>query len=144
MTSYSGPLSTGLYFTLNGTLYLPGDTINITDVGDNIVCGYGFQDPGLSLVCVTSNVNTMCCRSSDHPGNGSVGDWFYPDGTMVLSISANSTGDFNRSSHTQQIRLNRKIPNVMSPTGVYTCQIPDGSNPSLIHTASITLANTGK
>ena len=27
------PPNTGLYFTLNGTVYLPGDTIPITDIG---------------------------------------------------------------------------------------------------------------
>ncbi len=112
-------------------------------MGDNVVCGIGFQDPGLSLVCNTSNVNTNCCRGSDHPGNGSVGNWFYPDGAIVLGNSANSNGNFTRSSYTQQIRLNRKRPDVMSPTGVYTCQVPDEYN-SMIHTANITLARPGK
>ncbi len=99
-------------------------------------------DTGPSLVCVTSNVNTMCCRGRDHPT--SVGNWFYPDGTIILENGDNPFGDFTRSSHTQQIRLNRKRPNVMSPTGVYTCQVPDGFKSSLIHTANITLARPGK
>ncbi len=129
---------------MNGVEYRSGDTINITDVEDNIACGNDSQDPGLSLVCVTRKVNTNCCRGSDHPGNGSVGNWFYPNGTIVLGNSANPNEDFTKSSHTQQIRLNRKRPNVMSPAGVYTCQVPDGSNSLMNYTANITLSSTGK
>ncbi len=99
-----------VYFTLRGTLYLPGTTVSITDVGDSYLTDnvVNQNDSGLSLVCVTSNVNTECCRSRDHPGPGdsSVGNWFYPNGTIVLGNSANPNGDFTRSSHTQQIRLN--------------------------------------
>ncbi len=93
------------------------------------------------LVCVTSNVNTMCCRGRDHPGGGAVGNWIYPDGTIVLRNNANPNGDITRSSHTQQIRLNRKRPDVMSPTGVYTCEVPDGSNNTITHRVTITLTN---
>ncbi len=113
---------------MSGTVYLPGATIPITDVGDSYLPGSAMNqvDPGPSLVYVTSNVNTMCCRGGDHPGSGSVGDWLYPNGTIVLGNSANPNGDFTRSVHTQQIHLNRKRPDVMPPTGVYTCVDPDG------------------
>ncbi len=126
---------------MNGTVYLPGATILIIDVGDSYSPHYTTNqvDPGPSLVCVTSNVNTMCCRNADHPGSGAVGNWLYPDGNIVLGNSANPNEDFTRSSHTQQIRLNRKRPAVMSTMGVYTCEVPDESNTSLIHRATITL-----
>ncbi len=126
---------------MSGTVYLPGDTIPITDVGDSYPPGSGDNqvDTGPSLVCVTSNVNTMCCRGSDHPGSGSVGNWLYPNRTIVLGNTANSNGTITRSSHAQQIRLNRKRPDVISPTGVYTCEVPDGSDTAIIHTATITL-----
>ncbi len=126
---------------MSGTVYLPGDTIPITDVGDSYLPGSGTNqdDPGPSLVCVTSNVNTNCCRGRDHPGSGPVGNWIYPDNTIVIGNSANLNGDITRSFHYQQIRLNRKRPDVMSPTGVYTCEVPDESNTTLTHTATITL-----
>ena len=129
----------GLYFTLNDIVYQPGATILITDVGDSFpdVSDTNPTEPGTSLVCNTSNVNTVCCRSSDHPGNTFLGNWLYPDGTIVLGNNANHNGDITRSSHTQQIRLNRKRPDVMSPTGVYTCLVPDGT--AMIHIATITL-----
>ncbi len=79
------------------------------------------------------------CRGSDNPNGGAVGNWLYPDGTIVLGINANPNGDITRSFHTQQIRLNRKRTNVMFPTGVYTCEVPDESNTTIIHTAAITL-----
>ncbi len=131
----------GLYFTLSGTVYQSGDTIPITGVGDSFLPDDFINqvDPGPSLVCVTSNVNNMCCRGSDHPGSGPVGNWIYPGGTIVLGNSANPNGDFTRSSHTQQIRLNRKRPHVMSPTGVYTCEVPDESNTAITYRATITL-----
>ncbi len=89
---------------MSGTVYLPGDTIPITDVGNSYLSGSGTNqdDPGPSLVCVTRNVNTMCCGGA---GNGSVGNWYYPNGTIVLGNNVNPDGDFTRSSHTQQIRL---------------------------------------
>ena len=129
----------GLYFIFNSTEYLAGDTLLITDVGDSFLPNNNTKqvDPGLSLVCVTSNVNTMCCSGRDHPGNGSVGNWIYPNGTTVPGN--NVKGNFTRSSHTEQIRLNRKRTDVMSPTGVYTCEVTDESNATIIHRATITL-----
>ncbi len=124
---------------MNSTIHLSGATIPITNVGDGVPSTTKPPDPGPSLVCNTSYVNTNCCRSSDHPGSGPVGNWRYPNGTIVLGNNVNPSGDITRSSHTQQIRLNRKRPDVMFPTGVYTCEVPDGSNTTIIHTATITL-----
>ena len=50
------PPSTGLYFTLSGTVYLPGDTILITDIGSDNTNDR--SDPGSSLVCNTTNAIT--------------------------------------------------------------------------------------
>ena len=57
------PLPTGLYFMFNGSVYLPGASALISDIGpqpDNR------SDPGFTLVCVTVNVNTACCRNNDN------------------------------------------------------------------------------
>ncbi len=127
---------------MSGTVYLPGDTIPITDVGDGFPgeSGANLDDPGPSLVCNTSNVNTMCCRGSDDPPGGSgQGSWLYPDGTTVPGNSGNTERNFTRSRNAQQIRLNRKRTDVMFPTEVYTCEVPDESNTTIIHTATITL-----
>ncbi len=74
-------------------------TIPFTDVGDSYPPGSGVNQDDLrpSLVCVTSNVNTMCCRGSDHPGSGPVGNWIYPNGTKVSGDSDYQLDNFTRS-----------------------------------------------
>ncbi len=81
----------------------------------------------------------MCCRGSDNPNGGGQGNWLWPNGAIVLGNNVNPNGNFTRSAHYLQIRLNRKRPDVMSPTGVYTCEVPIGSNTAMNHTATITL-----
>ena len=124
--TYVAP-STGLYFNLNGVVYLPGDTVLITNIG----IGRLGPDPGSSLVCNTANVNTNCCRRSD---GGNVGEWFFPNGTIV---PCNKTRDFTRTGFTHQVRLNHRN-NAMTPLGTYTCVVPD-MNSTMNHIATITL-----
>ena len=127
--------SSGLYFTLNGTVYLPGDTVFTTDIG--VVNSP--TDPGRSLVCVTSNVNTQCCRGSD---GGNVGEWYFPNGTIVprnIKLNRSYYSSFTRSGFTHQVRLNRRY-NSMT-TGTYECRVPD--HHGLLHTATIELTTAG-
>ena len=95
-------------------MYHHGDTVLITNIGDSEA------DPGSSLACVTSNVNTQCCSGSAF---GNVGNWYFPSGTIVPRNSAAPSADFTRSGFTHQVRLNRRN-NAMSPTGTYECRIP--------------------
>ena len=120
----------GLYFILNGTTYSSGATVPITSIG--VING---EDAGSSLVCVTRNVNTMCCRGND---GGNVGEWHFPNGSIVPRNSASPNGDFTRSGFTHQVRLNRRN-NALTPYGIYTCVVPDG-NDGVNHTANITLS----
>ena len=127
--------STGLYFTLNGVVYLPGDTVLITDIGLSILVGDTF-DPGSSLVCITTNINTNCCRGKD---GGNVEKWFFPDGTIVPRNRDSPNGDFTRSGYTHQVRLNRRN-NAMTPLGTYECRVPHmDTTCSKMHTATITI-----
>ena len=116
-------------------MYLPGDTILITEVGRFINITQNTSNPESSLVCVTTNVNTHCCRSKDNPNGGSRGEWYLPDGTRILS---NKDANFSRSRYTQQVRLNRRN-NAMSPTGVFTCEVPNDADSTMPHTANITI-----
>ena len=127
--------STGLYFNLNGVVYLPGDTVLITDIGIGV---RGSPDPGSSLVCITTNIITNCCRAAD---GGNVGEWFFPDGTMVPRFVTSPNGDFTRTSWTHEVRLNRRN-NVTTPLGTYTCVVPDMNN-TMNHNATITLGEYG-
>ena len=107
-------------------MYLPGDTVLITDIGIGSVGG--------SLVCNTANVNTHCCRNMDNPNGPSVGEWYFPDGTIV---PRGSVDDITRTGFTHQVRLNRRN-NAMTPLGTYTCVVPDMNN-AMNHTATIIL-----
>ena len=102
-------------------MYLPGSTVLITEIGTQ-----GSSDPdqpGGALVCVTTNINTQCCRGSD---GGNVGEWYFPDGSMAPRGFAHALGNFGRTGSTHQVRLNR-ISNVMKPLGTYECRVPDSN-----------------
>ena len=115
-------------------MYLPGDTILITDIGSEDTDDR--SDPHSSLVCVTTNVNTQCCNSADNPNGGSRGEWYLPNGTIILNTPDTN---FYRTRYTQQVRLYRKN-GTMSPTGVFTCEVPNDGDSTMNHTATITIS----
>jgi hypothetical protein len=120
-------------------VYLPGDTVLITDIGEFVGGGVN-SDPGASLVCRTELVNTQCCRGSDGMGgmDGNLGEWFDPDGSKLPRFSAAPNASFSRSGYAQQVRLNRRN-NAMSPNGSFECRVPTVANTSLV-VANITIA----
>ena len=128
---------------LNTKVYLPGDTILISDIGsqpDN------YSDPGSTLVCVTTNVNKECCNESDYFSDAffeeSVGAWYYPDSREVSSFIDN-TVDFEIVAYTEQLRLARVNTSTVAPLGIYTCQIPQWLSGKYAY-ANITLIKSGK
>ena len=102
---------------LGNTIYLPGDSVLITDIGTQPL---ERADPGSTLVCVTTNVNTACCRGRD---GGNVGEWFYPDGSMVLRPDGTFAPGLDRVGYTHQVRLSR-VGNPTETFGMYTCVVP--------------------
>ena len=76
-----------------------------------------------ALRCLTTLME--CCRGSDTNGAGSMGNWRYPDGSLVPSQSGGAS--ISRSRGPSSVLLHR-INNVTSPTGIYTCGIPDANN----------------
>ncbi len=105
---YFGPISLGLGFLLTGSLYSANSAIDFASIGED----------RNALRCLTPL--TSCCRSSD-TGTSSLGSWRYPDRTLVPSNSGNS---ISTSTGPSSVILDR-TNNAMSPTGVYTCEIPD-------------------
>ena len=107
-------------------VYLPGTSVNISDIGAQPLDDR--SNPGSTLVCVTTNVNMACCRSSDNNNIDAVGNWYYPNGNnMVNYTDAASRGEsFTKFDQQQQLRLSsRGAPE--GPLGEYRCEIPDGS-----------------
>ena len=127
------PPSTGLYFTLNGAVYLPGDTILITDIGSNTTTNR--SDPQSSLVCVTTNVNTQCCTNMLTILMGEVEG----SGTSLIGPGFLTLKDLNfyRTRYTQQVRLYRN-KGFLSPTGVFTCEVPNDADSTMPFIATIT------
>ena len=89
--------------------------VSLTDIGE----GYKFN----ALHCLTNL--TTCCRGRD---GGSAGEWFLPGQTSpVVGVNASNAGieSFTRGRGPSAVLLNHRTGT--GPTGLYTCQVPDGS-----------------
>ena len=127
---------------LNGIIHPPEDTLYLPDIGSQ---PDDRRYPGSTLICVTTNINTACCRENDNNGMtnataGAVGEWYYPNGTLVPSPRKNE--DFIRVRYLHQVRLARELFD-LPPLGVYTCQVPEIST-GILYNASITILQSGK
>ena len=89
-------------------------------------------------MCVTTDVNTQCCTD-----RGGVGEWFFPNGSMVLRNIDDTNGNTQiiRTGRANQVRLNFRTRQT-SPTGEYTCVVPE-ANSSVIQREGIRLV-TGR
>ena len=94
-------------------LYPNNSVVSLTDIGE----GYN------ALHCLTNL--TTCCRGAD---GDSAGEWFLPGKTSpVVDISSvDNMENFTRSRGPSAVLLNRRS-SAVGPTGLYTCQVPDGS-----------------
>ncbi len=74
-----------MFFTLgNGPVITTNNTeILITDIGEDALGGRP------SLTCHTDL--TACCRYADNGGNGALGQWTYPDGSVLLNNAGSTT-----------------------------------------------------
>ena len=96
--------------TLGGVQYHDNDTIDILGIGEN----------NSALICQTDL--RPCCRSSGFRA----GEWYYPNGTVVL-IEGTGESFYRNRGDDGTVRLNRRYY-VNYPTGTYRCEIPDASN----------------
>ncbi len=131
------PPSTGLYFSLDGVIYNPGSSINVADIGEQ---PGDRSDAGSTLVCVTTNVNTQCCRGSDNPNGGGIGHWLDPSNTQIPSPSAlgGATNVFTRYLFTEQVRLSIVGGTPSGPLGMYICVVPNINGMDVSATITIT------
>ena len=119
-------------------MYANNSVIDINLVGE----GYpGFtQTDGGALECHTDD--TTCCRRKDSQDNTTAsGEWYYPNGDLVLPRNdndSNHTGFYRTRQH-MVIRLNRG--GVVGPTGMFKCVIPSAGGGNI--TQYITLRGTG-
>ena len=97
-----------VWFLFGSTIYRNNSNVSLEEIGE-------FGD---SLLCVTEQ--TACCRSSDSPSRIALGNWSFPNGTIVPSASAR--WDFYTNRGPSVVRLQRLRGGVV---GRYRCDIPD-------------------
>ena len=105
-------LRAGVYFSLNGRVYYNNSVILITEIGQS----------NNGLRCVTDQV--QCCQ---YPYRA--GQWFYPNGATVsyYSYYAHYYGEsfYRTRSDDGSVVLYRYKNDIMSPTGLFCCMLPD-------------------
>ena len=109
-----------MYLTLG---YGPSITTNnneilITTIGEG-------DDGGLPSFNCHTDLTTCCRNKADNNGMGPLGQWTYPDGSVILNEGGGPTEPFYFNKNASQvIRLNRRVTNPLSPTGSYCCTVP--------------------
>ena len=109
-----------VWFSLEDIITTNNTEILITDIGEDAPGGLP------SLTCHTDGV---CCKSkADKFDNGGLGQWTYPDGSVILKNAPSATaGDqfYTYRNDAQLIRLARREANKpFTPTGSYCCTVP--------------------
>ena len=75
-----------------------------------------------ALLCITNQ--TVCCRPPYTGNMGPVlGDWYFPNRTVVLSVGVPS--DIYRTRGHMVVHLHRRRG---GEEGIYRCEIPDAMN----------------
>ena len=86
-----------------------------------------------------------CCRKKDNLSNnshgGAVGEWYFPNGSMVPRFGSNSP--FYRIGGPHQVRLARANTTLPVPLGIYRCEVPDGID-GIIYNVSIIISVVGQ
>ena len=101
-----------VWFSLNGTTYHNNSKVTLEDIGDG-------ED---GLLCRTNL--TACCQRPYTGDNGSaIGNWFFPNGSIVRSSSA--SWDFHRTRGQMEVVLHRIRG---GEEGIYRCEIHDSKN----------------
>ena len=124
----------GVRFWLKGKTYQNNSLVSLDDIGEN----------DNALLCLTDL--TVCCRTpyTGIPGY-TIGNWYFPSGTRVLSYTANSTThkqlEIYRTRGQNLIYLHRKRGGA---TGIYLCTIPDGAGVYQNITVGLYTADTGE
>ena len=117
-------------FWFRGTTYQNNSLVTLEDIG---------EDDG-ALLCVTDL--TACCRPpyTDSFGPSTLGNWFFPNGTRVLTSSNN--WDIHRTRDASAILLHRRRSGGV--TGIYRCEVPDAMNVHQTIYIGVYSANTGE
>ena len=102
-----------LHLIFRGVSYPNNSVLSLNDIGE--------FSTGSAILCTTNR--SPCCSSTD--ASMRFGEWYYPDGSLVPTVTANQ--DFYRGRGTNQtIHLSRRN-DAQSPSGHFCCKLPDSS-----------------
>ena len=106
-------------------MYANNSVISITEIGESDTSSTTpLQNSNSGLQCITDRM--PCCRS---PINRA-GEWFFPNGTVIPGPNVPAVTFYrNRGEDNGTVNLNR-VNNVMSPTGLFCCVVPDATGTS--------------
>ena len=106
-------------------VYANNSNISITEIGKTNPNTNQNNGPQ----CITDRI--PCCRFA----GGQVGEWFFPDGMMVPLDALLFYRNSGRDDGT--VNLNRVHTNVVSPTGLFCCVVPDATGINQILCADV-------
>ena len=94
-----------------------------------------------SLLCLTDF--PACCRANYTDDKGHLGDWFFPNETMVpnMVLSMGDEWEFYRTRGRMMVFLHRRRGGV---NGIYHCMVPDQSGDQLRLYVGVYTSNTGR
>ena len=116
-----------VWFFLRNTTYQNNSCVTLEDIGEG----------GDALLCVTNL--TACCRAPSTGAGSALGNWFFPNGTRVLSAGAQ--WEFHRTRGHMVVALQRTRG---GEDGIYRCEIPDLMNVTQTIYIGVYTAGTGE
>ena len=122
----------GVYLRLKGVVFANNSVIMITEIGETDTSETPPANSHNGLQCITDRM--PCCRF----GGGPQGEWRFPDGALVPSLSGAASFYRNRGRDDGTVNLNRVSDDVMMPTGQYCCEVLDATGVSQTACAIIT------
>ena len=108
----------GVYLSLNRIAYANNSIIQINEIGETDP--YTPSQNG-GLQCITDKM--PCCQTEPHR----FGEWYFPDETSV-PMQDSAVSYYHNTGDDGTVNLNRISSDVMSPTGLFCCAIPDATD----------------
>ena len=105
----------GVYLSFNGTFHANNSIFFVADIGNSTT--------NSSLQCITDRI--PCCYG-DYPR---VGEWYFPN-KLRVPIRGRAATFYRNRGRDGNINLNRLSSNVMLPSGLFCCVVPDTNDAS--------------
>ena len=122
-TQWYKSLLIGVYLSLRGIVYTNNSVILITEIGEtdtNTMPPPPNSNNGLQ--CITDRM--PCCATVPNR----FGQWQFPNNKTNIGISGSTASFYRTRGDDGTVNLNRVSDDVMMPTGLFCCIVPDATN----------------